>query len=94
MLERELGFSYAVSILRKASGRGKSRKAGGLISLQLPDQDDTFESAEVLSSYPALIIHMHNSYHSIGPFCELGVRHNLRSELWSGNLGDAWVCVW
>jgi hypothetical protein len=24
---------------------------------------------------------MHNSYHSIGPFCELGVRHNLRSEL-------------
>ncbi|PNT42604.1 hypothetical protein POPTR_004G222900v4 [Populus trichocarpa] len=46
VLERELGFSYAVSILRKASGRGKSRKAGGLISLQLPDQDDTFESAE------------------------------------------------
>lgn len=46
VLGRELGFSYAVSILRKASGRGKSRKAGGLITLQLPDQDDTFQSAE------------------------------------------------
>ncbi|KAJ6711302.1 hypothetical protein OIU79_007701 [Salix purpurea] len=50
VLERELGFFYAVSILRKASGRGKSRKAGGLITLQLPDKDATFESAEVLSS--------------------------------------------
>ncbi|KAF9690290.1 hypothetical protein SADUNF_Sadunf01G0180100 [Salix dunnii] len=46
VLERELGFFYAVSILRKASGRGKSRKAGGLITLQLPDKDATFESAE------------------------------------------------
>ncbi|KAL5787272.1 hypothetical protein ACOSP7_004221 [Xanthoceras sorbifolium] len=39
-------FSYAVSVLRKASGRGKSRKAGGLITLQLPDLNQTFESAE------------------------------------------------
>ncbi|KAL4654864.1 hypothetical protein ACB092_01G411400 [Castanea dentata] len=39
-------FSYTVSVLRKASGRGKSRKAGGLITLQLPNQDETFESAE------------------------------------------------
>ncbi|XP_015580752.1 DExH-box ATP-dependent RNA helicase DExH7, chloroplastic isoform X1 [Ricinus communis] len=44
--ERRKGFSYSVSILRKASGRGKSRKAGGLITLQLPDQDETYESAE------------------------------------------------
>jgi hypothetical protein len=44
-------FSYAVSVLRRSSGRGKSRKSGGLITLQLPDQDETFESAEV-PSYP------------------------------------------
>ncbi|GAV86513.1 DEAD domain-containing protein/Helicase_C domain-containing protein/HA2 domain-containing protein/OB_NTP_bind domain-containing protein [Cephalotus follicularis] len=43
---KENGLSYTVSVLRKASGRGKSRKPGGLITLQLPDQDDTFESAE------------------------------------------------
>lgn len=40
-------FSYAVSVLRRSSGRGKSRKSGGLITLQLPDQEETFESAEV-----------------------------------------------
>ncbi|KHN03587.1 ATP-dependent RNA helicase DHX29 [Glycine soja] len=39
-------FSYTVSILRKASGRGKNRKAGGLVTLQLPDQNETVESAE------------------------------------------------
>ncbi|KAM7252349.1 hypothetical protein ACFE04_024232 [Oxalis oulophora] len=39
-------FSYTVSILRKASGRGKSKKAGGLITLQLPEENTTFESAE------------------------------------------------
>ncbi|KAB1225897.1 ATP-dependent RNA helicase DHX36 [Morella rubra] len=46
MIGKENSFSYAVSVLRQASGRGKSRKAGGLITLQLPDQDETFESAE------------------------------------------------
>ncbi|XP_021743071.1 DExH-box ATP-dependent RNA helicase DExH7, chloroplastic [Chenopodium quinoa] len=40
------GFNYSVSVLRKSTGRGKSRKAGGLITLQLPGQDETFESAE------------------------------------------------
>ncbi|KAK9095923.1 hypothetical protein Sjap_021420 [Stephania japonica] len=39
-------FGYSVSILRKASGRGKSKKAGGLVTFQLPDKDETFESAE------------------------------------------------
>uniref|UniRef100_A0A1J3CC48 RNA helicase n=1 Tax=Noccaea caerulescens TaxID=107243 RepID=A0A1J3CC48_NOCCA len=39
-------FSYTVSILRKASGRGKNRQAGGLVTLQLPHQDDEFESIE------------------------------------------------
>ncbi|XVE94165.1 hypothetical protein REPUB_Repub01dG0258300 [Reevesia pubescens] len=39
-------FAYSVSVLRKASGRGKSRKAGGLITLQLPHEQEGFESAE------------------------------------------------
>ncbi|XP_075476318.1 DExH-box ATP-dependent RNA helicase DExH7, chloroplastic isoform X3 [Primulina tabacum] len=37
---------YSVSILRKASGRGKSRKAGGLTTIQLPNQDETFNTPE------------------------------------------------
>ncbi|GAB2283641.1 hypothetical protein Dimus_018144 [Dionaea muscipula] len=40
------GFSYTVSVLRKSVGRGKSRKAGGLITIELPDQDEAFQSAE------------------------------------------------
>ncbi|RID44875.1 hypothetical protein BRARA_I01640 [Brassica rapa] len=39
-------ISYTVSILRKASGRGKSRQAGGLVTFQLPHQDEVFESIE------------------------------------------------
>ncbi|XP_010414781.1 PREDICTED: DExH-box ATP-dependent RNA helicase DExH7, chloroplastic-like [Camelina sativa] len=39
-------FSYTVSILRKASGRGKNRQAGGLVTLQLPRKDENFESIE------------------------------------------------
>ncbi|XP_010256331.1 PREDICTED: DExH-box ATP-dependent RNA helicase DExH7, chloroplastic isoform X1 [Nelumbo nucifera] len=39
-------FSYSVNVLRRASGRGKSRKAGGLLTLHLPDQEEAFESAE------------------------------------------------
>ncbi|KAJ1400427.1 P-loop containing nucleoside triphosphate hydrolase [Sesbania bispinosa] len=46
ILGRGKSFSYTISILRKASGRGKNRKAGGLVTLQLPDQNETFESAE------------------------------------------------
>ncbi|KAK7265506.1 hypothetical protein RJT34_33126 [Clitoria ternatea] len=46
ILGRGKTFSYTVSILRKASGRGKNRKAGGLVTLQFPDQSETFESAE------------------------------------------------
>ncbi|KAF5200714.1 Dexh-box atp-dependent rna helicase dexh4 protein, partial [Thalictrum thalictroides] len=42
----EKGFSYSVSILRTASGRGKSKKAGGLVTLQLPDPIDISESTE------------------------------------------------
>lgn len=38
--------NYTVSVLRKASGRGKSRKAGGLISVELPSQDVFSSDAE------------------------------------------------
>ncbi|XP_023740129.1 DExH-box ATP-dependent RNA helicase DExH7, chloroplastic isoform X2 [Lactuca sativa] len=40
------GSSYTVSVIRKASGRGKSRKVGGLTTLQLPTPGETFETAE------------------------------------------------
>lgn len=43
------GFSYSVSVLRKSTGRGKSRKAGGLMTLQLPGPVEVFESVEVVS---------------------------------------------
>ncbi|KAI5414339.1 hypothetical protein KIW84_040007 [Lathyrus oleraceus] len=46
ILGRGKSFSYTVSILRKASGRGKNRKAGGLVTLKLPDQNEIFQSAE------------------------------------------------
>ncbi|XP_027773875.1 DExH-box ATP-dependent RNA helicase DExH7, chloroplastic isoform X2 [Solanum pennellii] len=38
--------SYSVSIMRKASGRGKSRKAGGLVTIELPSQDHASSTAE------------------------------------------------
>ncbi|CAN0878558.1 DExH-box ATP-dependent RNA helicase DExH7, chloroplastic [Linum grandiflorum] len=44
--EKREGFSYSVSVLRKASGRGKNRKAGGLVTIRLPNLDETFESVE------------------------------------------------
>ncbi|OAY64742.1 ATP-dependent RNA helicase Dhx29 [Ananas comosus] len=55
--EKDNKFVYAVSILRGASGRGKSRKAGGFTTMQLPDHDETFESIEVssLSNDPVVI---------------------------------------
>ncbi|KAL8528983.1 hypothetical protein ACS0TY_006448 [Phlomoides rotata] len=37
---------YSISVLRKASGRGKSRKAGGLTTIQLPSQDESFNTLE------------------------------------------------
>ncbi|GFQ01628.1 ATP-dependent RNA helicase dhx29 [Phtheirospermum japonicum] len=39
---------YSISILRKASGRGKNRKAGGLTTIQLPSQDESFNTPEAL----------------------------------------------
>ncbi|CAK9165421.1 unnamed protein product [Ilex paraguariensis] len=38
--------NYTVSVLRKATGRGKSRKAGGLVTFQLPFQDGIAKTAE------------------------------------------------
>ena len=40
-------FVYAVNILRGATGRGKSRKAGGLTKIQLPEIDEEYGSVEV-----------------------------------------------
>ncbi|XP_051147051.1 DExH-box ATP-dependent RNA helicase DExH7, chloroplastic isoform X2 [Andrographis paniculata] len=37
---------YSINVLRKASGRGKSRKAGGLTTIQLPSQDESFSTVE------------------------------------------------
>ncbi|XP_055816324.1 DExH-box ATP-dependent RNA helicase DExH7, chloroplastic-like isoform X1 [Solanum dulcamara] len=38
--------SYSISIMRKASGRGKSRKAGGLVTIELPSHDHASSTAE------------------------------------------------
>ncbi|KAL4580736.1 hypothetical protein LXL04_016938 [Taraxacum kok-saghyz] len=41
------GSSYTVSVIRKASGRGKSRKVGGLTTIQLPTtHGETYQNAE------------------------------------------------
>ncbi|KAI7745963.1 hypothetical protein M8C21_029270, partial [Ambrosia artemisiifolia] len=40
------GSSYTVSVIRKASGRGKNRKVGGLTTIQLPTPGEAFETAE------------------------------------------------
>ncbi|KAK4438352.1 DExH-box ATP-dependent RNA helicase DExH7, chloroplastic [Sesamum alatum] len=37
---------YSISVLRKASGRGKSRKAGGLTTIELPSHDESFNTPE------------------------------------------------
>nr|XP_019708452.1 DExH-box ATP-dependent RNA helicase DExH7, chloroplastic isoform X2 [Elaeis guineensis] len=39
-------FLYSVSVLRTATGRGKSRKAGGLITIQPPNLDEAFGFVE------------------------------------------------
>ncbi|XP_057466071.1 DExH-box ATP-dependent RNA helicase DExH7, chloroplastic-like isoform X1 [Actinidia eriantha] len=68
ILGKENNSSYAVSILRKASGRGKSRKAGGLVTLQLPSHVQPSESPEDAQNqvaafalyrlYPDLPVHL------------------------------------
>lgn len=54
--EKDNKFVYAVSILRGASGRGKSRNAGGFTTIQLPDHDETFEAIEVRTLVPYLLV--------------------------------------
>ncbi|CAD5315786.1 unnamed protein product [Arabidopsis thaliana] len=39
-------FSYTTSAMRKSSGFGKSRQAGGLVTIQLPHQVEDFESIQ------------------------------------------------
>jgi len=43
-------FVYAVNVLRGATGRGKSRKAGGLTKIQLPEIDEEYGSFEEAQS--------------------------------------------
>ena len=83
MLGKENGFCYAVSVLRKSTGRGKSRKAGGLTTLELPDQLEAFGSAEVLNpvstqythSFPAFEDHF-SLYKYIQQIMLLSVQHH------------------
>ncbi|KAK1258481.1 putative pre-mRNA-splicing factor ATP-dependent RNA helicase [Acorus gramineus] len=47
LFEKENKFSYSVSVLRTTIGRGKSRKSGGLLTFQLPNQiEETFRTVE------------------------------------------------
>ncbi|XP_042022012.1 DExH-box ATP-dependent RNA helicase DExH7, chloroplastic-like isoform X2 [Salvia splendens] len=39
-------FGYSISVLQKARGRGKSRKVGGLTTIQLPHQDEILNTPE------------------------------------------------
>ncbi|CAE5962521.1 unnamed protein product [Arabidopsis arenosa] len=39
-------FSYTISVMRKSSGFGKSRQAGGLVTIQLPHQVEDFKSIQ------------------------------------------------
>ncbi|KAF5733174.1 ATP-dependent RNA helicase putative isoform 1 [Tripterygium wilfordii] len=55
---------YTVSVLRKASGRGKNRKAGGLVTLKLPNKDATFESAEDAQNGVAAYA-LHHLFHDL-----------------------------
>ncbi|KAG7585353.1 Helicase C-terminal [Arabidopsis thaliana x Arabidopsis arenosa] len=39
-------FSYTISVMRKSSGFGKSRQAGGLVTIQLPHHVEDFKSIQ------------------------------------------------
>lgn len=45
--EKDRKFIYAVNVLRGSTGRGKSRKAGGLTKVELTEQDKEYASVEV-----------------------------------------------
>lgn len=57
--EKDDKFLYSVSVLRTATGRGKSRKAGGLITIQLPNLDETFGFVEVQTLIQMIISKFH-----------------------------------
>ena len=45
--EKNGKFIYSVNVLRGSTGRGKSRKAGGLTKIELPEQDEEYVSVQV-----------------------------------------------
>jgi len=47
--ERDGKFVYSVDVLRGATGRGKSRKAGGLMKIQLPELDEEYGFVQVIT---------------------------------------------
>ncbi|VAH47845.1 unnamed protein product [Triticum turgidum subsp. durum] len=48
--EKDGKFIYAVNVLRGSTGRGKSRKAGGLTKIQLPEKDEEYVSVQEAQS--------------------------------------------
>ncbi|KAJ3700380.1 hypothetical protein LUZ61_004085 [Rhynchospora tenuis] len=48
--DKDNNFIYSVNVLRTATGRGKSRKAGGLTTFQIPEEDETSISVEEAQS--------------------------------------------
>ncbi|KAM0873348.1 hypothetical protein ACQ4PT_038144 [Festuca glaucescens] len=48
--EKDGKFIYAVNVLRGSTGRGKSRKAGGLTKIELPEQDEEYVSVQEAQS--------------------------------------------
>ncbi|KAM3367499.1 hypothetical protein ACQJBY_016223 [Aegilops geniculata] len=48
--EKDGKFIYAVNVLRGSTGRGKSRKAGGLTKIELPEKDEEYVSVQEAQS--------------------------------------------
>lgn len=48
--EKDSKFIYTVNVLRGSTGRGKSRKAGGLTKIELPEKDEEYVSVQEAQS--------------------------------------------
>ncbi|KAJ3675190.1 hypothetical protein LUZ60_004232 [Juncus effusus] len=67
--DKDSKFIYSVNILRKTTGRGKSRKAGGLTAFQLPDSDESSRSVEEAQNKVAAFA-VHQLFAGL-PLCEI-----------------------